>query len=206
MVVPVGGAVIDLSQCVGTPALMPIMAAPVAVCDGAGQRGHGLQFQEMTMLSKMKISLAVLLLAGGACAVPALAQSAAHHDHAAHATHAVPATPAQRWATDAPLRAGMRAIREATELLNHYQMGHLDDTQRDNAVAQIDAAIKDMIAHCKLKPDADAALHGLLAKFIAGANAARAGKFSQAELAPMQQALAKYPTLFVDAEWGKAAE
>jgi hypothetical protein len=133
---------------------------------------------------------------------PALAQST--HAHAQPAVGHAPA-PAQRWATDAPLRAGMRSLREATETLNHYQMGHLDDVQRDNAVAKIDAAIQDMIAHCKLKPEADAALHGLLVKFIAGANAARAGRFGKAELAPMQDALTLYPQLFDDAEWNTPA-
>ena len=177
------------------------------------------------------LTLAMLAFAGVLFAAPAHAQSTAHHDHAAHAAPAKPATakpaaaksatakpatakpatakpaaaPTQRWATDAPLRAGMRNLREATETLNHYQMGHLDDVQRDNAVEKIDAAIKDMIANCKLKPEADAALHGLLAKFIAGANAARAGKFGKAELAPMQDALAQYPQLFDDRDWGKPA-
>ena len=88
-----------------------------------------------------------------ALAVPVAQAQSAHHDHAAHT--AATQTPTQRWTTDAPLRAGMRDLREATELLNHYQMGHLDDVQRDNAVAAIDAAIKNMIANCKLKPDAD---------------------------------------------------
>ena len=156
------------------------------------------------MLSGIKLSASALALVGALFAAPTMAQSAAHHDHAAHAGHdAKPQVPAQRWATDAPLRAGMRNLREATETLNHYEMGHLDDVQRDNAVEKIDAAIKDMVANCKLKPEADAALHGLLAKFIAGANAARAGKFGKAELAPMQDALAQYPQLFDDAEWGK---
>ena len=136
-----------------------------------------------------------------ALAVPVAQAQSAHHDHAAHT--AATQTPTQRWTTEAPLRAGMRDLREATELLNHYQMGHLDDVQRDNAVAAIDAAIKNMIANCKLKPDADTALHGLLAKFIAGADAARAGKFTKVELVPMQEALARYPQLFDDAEWGK---
>lgn len=158
------------------------------------------------MLSGIRFSVAVLALAGAVFAAPAMAQSAAHHDHAAHAGHdAKPQVPAQRWATDAPLRAGMRNLREATETLNHYQMGHLDDVQRDNAVAKIDAAIKDMIANCKLKPEADAALHGLLAKFVAGASAARAGKFGKAELAPMQDALVQYPKLFDDRDWSKPA-
>lgn len=162
------------------------------------------------------LTLAMLAFAGVLFAAPAHAQSTAHHDHAAHAAPAKPATaksaaaksatakpaavPTQRWATDAPLRAGMRNLREATETLNHYQMGHLDDVQRDNAVEKIDAAIKDMFANCKLEPEADAALHRLLAKFIAGANAARAGKFSKVELMQMQEALALYPGEFVD-DW-----
>ncbi|MDE2407814.1 MAG: DnrO protein [Xanthomonadaceae bacterium] len=165
------------------------------------------------MHCKNLLPVTALALAGALFAAPVLAQSAAQHDHAAHAGHSAskktPAkapvkVPAQRWATDAPLRAGMRELREATELLNHYEMGHLDDTQRDNAVVQIDAAVKDMIANCKLKPDADAALHGLLVKFIAGANAARAGKFTKAELTPMQEALVQYPKQFQDPKWGQS--
>ena len=134
-----------------------------------------------------------------ALAVPVAQAQSAHHDHAAHT--AATQTPTQRWTTDAPLRAGMRDLREATELLNHYQMGHLDDVQRDNAVAAIDAAIKNMIANCKLKPDADTALHGLLAKFIAGAQAARSGQGVPAALADMRGALARYPQLFDDPDW-----
>lgn len=145
-----------------------------------------------------------------AAATEAAPQSAAApaDAHAGHAseTAAIAALPdGQRWETDAPLRAGMRNLREATETLNHYEMGHLDDVQRDNAVEKIDAAIKDMIANCKLKPEADAALHGLLTKFIAGANAARAGTFSKAELAPMQEALRQYPRMFDDHDWSEVA-
>ena len=93
------------------------------------------------MLPRTILSMSTLALAGALLAAPAMAQSAAHHDHAAHAAHdAQVKAPAQRWATDAPLRAGMRNLREATETLNHYEMGHLDDTQRDNAVEKIDAA------------------------------------------------------------------
>jgi hypothetical protein len=158
------------------------------------------------MLPRTILPLSALALAGALFATPAAAQSAAHHDHAAHTGHAVrPQIPAQRWATDAPLRAGMRDLREATAALHHYAMGHLDDVQRDHAVEQIDAAINNMIAHCKLEPEADAALHGLLATFIAGANAARAGTFGKTELAPMQDALARYPRMFDDPGWSDAS-
>ncbi|MBZ0088549.1 MAG: DnrO protein [Thermomonas sp.] len=152
--------------------------------------------------------IAALLVPGLALAWPAAnAQTSAHAqhaDHAAHAAHAgasTQAAPAQRWATDAPLRAGMREIRAATGILVHYQAGHLDARRGNAAVARIDAAIKDMIANCKLAPQADAALHGLLAKFMAGADAVRAGRFTQAELTAMQAALARYPQLFNDPGW-----
>lgn len=146
-----------------------------------------------------------------AAATEAATQSAAApaDAHAGHAgeTVAVTALPdGQRWETDAPLRAGMRNLREATEALHHYKMGHLDDVQRDNAVEKIDAAIRNMIANCKLEPQADAALHGLLATFIVGANAVRAGTFGTTELVSMQEALAQYPQLFDDAQWSQPAE
>lgn len=153
-----------------------------------------------------------VLLALALCAVgttPVLAQSdphAGHADHASHAEHmqaAADTKPAagSLWATDAPLRQGMRQLREATMVLEHYEMGHLDNSQRDAAVSKIDAAIADMFANCKLDAQADAALHELLAKFMAGAKAARDGAFTKVELAAMQAALTKYPSLFDDADW-----
>lgn len=154
--------------------------------------------------TQVRRSASALLIAVTLVAMPALAQSVHQDAHATHATHAntAPAA-AQRWATDAPLRAGMRQLHEAAMLLEHYEMGHLDDTQRDNAVASIDAAVKNMVANCKLKPDADAALHGLLVKFIGAANAARAGKLAKTDVQAMLDALAQYPALFIDPDWGR---
>ena len=151
-------------------------------------------------------ALALAIILAGTLGHAGTSLAATSHDHGhGEGAPALQLDAGKRWATDAPLRAGMRNLREATETLNHYEMGHLDDTQRDNAVEKIDAAIKDMFANCKLKPEADAALHGLLEKFIVGANAARAGKFSKAELAPMQEALALYPQMFDDHDWSEAA-
>ena len=71
---------------------------------------------------------------------------------------------------------------------------------------QVDAAVSDMIANCKLVPEADASLHGLLATFIAGAAAAREGRFGQSELEAMQGALALYPQRFDDKTWDQPAQ
>jgi len=143
-------------------------------------------------------------------AMPAMAQSA-HDAHAAH-SHAAPAAepapaPARRWATDAPLRAGMRSIRQAVQALEHYEHGHMDAVQARNTAQRIDDAVKGMVAACKLKPEADAALHGLLATFIAGAQAVReSGHAPSAAIADMRTALARYPHLFDDAEWNTPAD
>lgn len=158
------------------------------------------------MQSGKSISVIAVTMLAALAAASVMAQSA-HDAHAAHshATQAEAPAPARRWATDAPLRAGMRRIRQAVQALDHYQHGHMDATQAANTATLIDAAVADMIATCKLKPDADAALHGLLVQFIGGANAVRAGKLGKAEMAAMQAALARYPQLFDDADWGKPA-
>lgn len=147
--------------------------------------------------------------------LPAAVRAQAHPDHpapAAHAEHAhavAPATevPAGRhWPTDAPLRDGMRRVRQAVQALEHVEHGHLDAAQTANVAKLIDGAVNDMIANCKLQPDADAALHGLLAKFLVGANAARSGKDIPVALADMQGALKRYPLLFDDPAWNTVAD
>ena len=154
------------------------------------------------------IVAAIASLACAVCASPVLAQSSGHAGHDAHATHTVqPAaatTPAQRWATDAPLRAGMRSIRQAVQALDHYEHGHMDATQAHNTAQHIDTAVNQMIAQCKLKPDADAALHGLLVKFITGAKAVRESQEApMPQINAMREALVQYPQLFNDPGWAK---
>ena len=84
--------------------------------------------------------------------------------------------------------------------------GHLNAAQTADVAKRIDGAVNDMIANCRLKPDADVALHGLLAKFLVGTNAARTGQGIPAALADMQVALQKYPRLFDDPTWNTAAD
>lgn len=146
--------------------------------------------------------LSALVVIAAMAASPVVAQSA----HDAHAAHAPAATPAQRWTTDASLRDGMRRIRDAVDALQHYEHGHMDALQAANTAATIEGAVNALIAGCKLKPDADAALHGLLVEFLAGAKAVRASQEAPVdEIARMRDALARYPQLFDDAAWSAAA-
>ena len=140
-------------------------------------------------------------------AVPARAQSVdAHAQHATHVADTATSPASPRWATDAPLQRGMRDIRQAVAALEHVQHGHIDATQAGAFADQIQAAVNDMIANCKLAPDADAELHALLVKFVAGANQVRTGPVTLEVLKPMQEALAAYRTRFDDPGWNAAQE
>lgn len=163
------------------------------------------------MQSRFVLTASIAMAAAMLFAQPVSAQAthaghAAHAGHAGHAGHALtqPA-PARRWPTDAPLREGMRDICQAVQALEHYEHGHMDATQARNTGKLIEQAVAGIFAHCKLEPDADAALHGLLAKFLAGAKAVRESQQApNAAIADMRAALARYPQLFDDADWDKA--
>jgi len=149
----------------------------------------------------------LLILAGALSSATAAAQSA-HEGHAVHAPLTATApVPTQRWASDAPLRKGMRDIRVAVQALEHYEHGHMGIAQVSSTVALIDTSVNDIFANCRLEPDADVALHGLLARFLAGAEAVRTSQqVPVAEIAAMRAALARYPQLFDDPAWDAATD
>lgn len=145
--------------------------------------------------------LSVLLPVAMLCsALPARAQ-----DHEHHASP--PATqqaPAQRWATDAPLREGMRGIRTAVEALGHYEMGHMGPEQVVAQARDIQAHVRSIIANCKLPAEADAALHLIIAPLMQHAAALEADPGKRGEIPPMRQALADYARQFDDPQFAAA--
>ncbi len=123
-----------------------------------------------------------------------------------HAAHAAPATalptpPATPWASDAPLREGMRQMHQAVNALGHAERGHLDATQTSAAAQQVQDAANFMFTNCKLTPEPDAALHGLLAALLSGATAIQANPADTSPVASMREAVALYPRMFEDATW-----
>src|SRR5690606_8290154 len=89
--------------------------------------------------------------------------NATHDTHAADDAHAAHAAaieyPQVRWQPDAPLTQGMQRVRAATEALAHGGHGHLDEAQLRNIADELQSAVDDMFAQCKLEPEPDAALH-----------------------------------------------
>ncbi|GMV30086.1 MAG: hypothetical protein AMXMBFR59_22110 [Rhodanobacteraceae bacterium] len=145
--------------------------------------------------------------AGGAAAAPTEpspadhAAHAAHHAHEAPASPATPAAPAQRWATDAPLREGMGRVRAALDALSHDAHGHLSPAQARERAVQVEDAISYLFANCALAPDADAALHGILAPLLAAAQRLNRDPSDTAAVAAMRGAVMPYPLQFDDPGW-----
>ena len=126
----------------------------------------------------------------------------ASDEHAGHAAAmALPTPPATPWASDAPLREGMRRMHQAVEALGHAEHGHLDASQTTAAAQQVQDAANFMFANCKLTPEPDAALHGVLAALISGAAAIKANPADTSPVASMREAVALYPRMFEDATW-----
>ena len=153
----------------------------------------------------MRISLPVVGVLLCAMAVspvlPAVAQ-----DHAAH--HATPPAAAavhgQRWASDAALRKGMAEIRAAVGALQHYQHGHIGPEQAATLATRVEAQVAYLVANCTLEPQADTALHAIIARLLQGTAALKADPTDLGAVATLRQALQDYPRQFDDPGWTTA--
>ena len=134
-------------------------------------------------------------------ALPATAQHS-HEEHETHAANTAPvAIPAQRHATDAALRDGMSRIHAALDELTHYEMGHMPQSIAVERVDTIKQATNYIFANCKLDPEADAALHGMLVPLINSIQTFQKDPADSATVAKMRQAVADYPRVFDDPNW-----
>lgn len=163
---------------------------------------------------KFPLVLASLLVAFPTMALPMEGHSAESSPDALHADahrdpkaqdhpngHDDEAVPAVRWASDEPLRSGMRRVRAATEALSHAAHGHLDEAQVKGIAAELEGAVQDMFAQCRLAPEPDAALHPLLARVLDASATLAEGRFDAGAHDALLAVLARYPLLFEDEDW-----
>ena len=113
--------------------------------------------------------------------IAALFVLAASTSAAAAAPHAADAKPpaqaltldhGKKWATDAPLRAGMGDIRAAlAPKLDAIHAGELSVADYRALGELVEKRVGDIVAKCKLPPAADANLHVIVAGLVAAADA-----------------------------------
>lgn len=150
---------------------------------------------ESPALNPAHIALVLACSLGLATAAHAVPQDA-HADHAALAEHAPIAVPAQRWTTGAPLREGMARVHAVLDELRHFEMGHMGAEVALDRIATIEDATAFMVANCKLAPQADAALHGMLLPLLTAAQRLRTNPQDLDAVAAMRTAVANYPRYF----------
>lgn len=157
------------------------------------------------LLALAAFSLALALSPAQAATAHAQEASApAEHQHEAHAATATSApAPGERWATDAPLREGMGRIRISVDSLNHSATGHVTAAQAKNVAAGIEKDVNFLIANCKLQPEADAALHLIIAKLLQGAQAIKADPADAKGLELLHAAVADYDRGFDEGKLAK---
>ncbi len=109
----------------------------------------------------------------------------------------------EKWATDAPLRAGMEQIRTliAVSQATVAAGAALSSADAHQLAEGIRHQVDELIRNCKLEPEVDAALHVLIADMLQGA-AELAGEPPSAEgLARIQNAINQYARYFSHPGW-----
>jgi hypothetical protein len=153
-----------------------------------------------------KISIVVFIAAMSIAPVVMSKQTTEEHHH--HGTPVLTApSPDNRWATDEPLRRGMHAIRNAVaDSLQAYHQKTLTAEQAGALANTVDENIRHMIANCKLEPEADAVLHGLIGQMAQGANRIKIDVLAKDGLPQIAGALVRYPDYFEHAGWQPVLE
>ncbi|HET6720648.1 MAG TPA: hypothetical protein VFH22_13425, partial [Rhodocyclaceae bacterium] len=160
--------------------------------------------------SPMKANLsllrnAILLAAGLSLAVAAHAAPA--HQHGAPEAHGAAAKPLQldagkKWATDEALRQAMGKIRQAVAASMHdIHQNRLPAAGYATLARKVEGEVGNIVANCKLAPQADAQLHLVIADLLAGAGtmAGQVGKAPRRDGAvQVIGALEKYASYFDD--------
>jgi hypothetical protein len=140
--------------------------------------------------------------------VPQATAATAHehsHDRAQAAVGQMKLNDGSKWATDAPLRAGMAAIQSAFDA-DHpaIHAGTATDAQYEALAARIEAQVNEIVANCKLPPAADANLHYVVADLLQGVSLMRGSDPARTRhdgAALVHGALAAYGKYFDDPDW-----
>ncbi|WP_223879682.1 hypothetical protein [Dechloromonas sp. CZR5] len=114
--------------------------------------------------------LAALTVLSLAAASPSLAARDAHHHGHSPVSASLQLNAGKKWETDAPLRTAMGEIRQSmASSLHAIHENKMSAKSYDGLAKQVEGAVGQIVASCKLPPAADAQLHIIVADLLAGA-------------------------------------
>jgi hypothetical protein len=155
--------------------------------------------------TRTAVSACAALMLVSAFPIHGNAQENHAHTHSTAGVAQLQLNAGNKWTTDAPLRSGMAAVRNAFEA-DHpaIHAGKQTAAQYEALAARIDKEVQSIIANCKLPPDADANLHYIVADLMQGVALMRSGDTAESRhegASLVHGALNAYPRYFDDPTW-----
>ncbi|HJV26776.1 MAG TPA: hypothetical protein VJ673_13900 [Aromatoleum sp.] len=158
-------------------------------------------------ISRQALIAQAIAAAVALSAVPT-AFAASGHEHAAHAP-TLRLNAGAKWQTDAPLREGMSKIRADVErTLPSVHSGQLTAGQYAALGKAIETQLAYIVGNCKLAPEADAVLHGVVLSLSEGADILTGKRAADDRTVGVQQvvaALDNYGRYFDHPGWTRVA-
>lgn len=112
----------------------------------------------------------MFLLIAAMLAAPLTTLAADSHDHGSAKQHKVELNAGKKWATDAPLRQAMTALRTSTTaILPSAHAGKASAENYDAYGKVVAGQVTYIVQNCKLDPKADAQLHLVIGDIMTGA-------------------------------------
>jgi hypothetical protein len=120
------------------------------------------------------------------------AEEAQHQGHETHA--AAPEVATKRWPTNKHLRKSMESIETAFAEATRGQAPNRASARKLGST--VESAIADIVKHCSLPKDADAALHPIINAMTSAATQLKVGRSIEPALTQLSQALDTYRATF----------
>ncbi len=153
------------------------------------------------MISKPKAFALAFILGSGTLGYAGIGLAATDHDHGhANGATALQLDEGTRWDTDAPLRKAMGKVNESMrQALPAIHENRLSAVQYDQLAEEVRSQVAYMVENCKLGAEADAQLHLIISRLLAGADAMVDTRATQRDGAiTVVGALGDYASYFAD--------
>jgi hypothetical protein len=152
---------------------------------------------------RLSVNAAFALALAGPSTV--VAQADHEHSHGMAGISQLTLDAGNKWTTDASLRSGMAAIRDAFEAEHPaIHSGKQTDARYDALAKRIEKQVQFIVANCKLPPAADANLHYVVADLMQGVSLMRGADPARTRhegASLVHGALQAYPRYFDDPSW-----
>lgn len=146
--------------------------------------------------------IAVLLLSVSLFNIQSFAQESDHHKGHHQPQAATQVKSDKKFVADDNLKSRMGAVLDAVKALEAAGVNKNKNDSVIEAGKKIEATVNDIFKTCKLEPDADAAIHPILADLLKGASFFKKGNAKEGH-EKIHKALLKYEETFEHAGWGK---